>query len=48
MVDKEKGMDEKLEVIVPPEHIDDFKKYISILRAAREKAIEQKRKKDEM
>ena len=48
MVDKEKGMDEKLEVIVPPEHIDDFRRYISILRAAREKAIELKRKKDEM
>lgn len=48
MVDKEKGMDEKIEVVVPPEHIDAFRNYISILKAAREKAIELKRKKDEI
>ena len=48
MVDKEKGMDEKLEAIVPPEHLEGAKNYISILKTAREYAIELKRKKDEI
>ena len=36
MVDKEKGLDEKMEVMVPPDQIEGFRNYISILKAARE------------
>ena len=48
LVDKEKGLDEKLEVMVPPEHIEGFRNYISVLKTAREQALELKRKKDEL
>ena len=48
LVDKEKGMDEKLEAMLPPEHRPPFKNYISLMKKAAEATREIRRKKNEM
>jgi len=48
LVDKEKGMDEKLEAILPQEHRASFKTIIAIMKKAHAAHQEIKRKKNEL
>ena len=48
LVDKEKGMDEKLEAMLPAEHRASFKTIIAIMKKANEFAKEARRKKNEL
>lgn len=48
LVDKEKGMDEKLEALLPPEHRASFKNIIAVMKKANEQTKELRRKKNEI
>ena len=47
IVDKEKGTDEKLEAMLPPEHRASFKNIIAVMKKANEQTKEIRRKKNE-